>query len=115
MKILSILNSWEVSYILKRLIINEGIRGIADKLHTDLDRGLTPIDFEEREASFGSNFKAPIKRTPFCKLFFGALEDFMLRLLLVCACVSIIFDEAFATTPGERNTGIFILFFKNFF
>jgi hypothetical protein len=32
----------------------------------------------------------------------GALEDFMLRLLLVCACISIIFDEAFAESNEER-------------
>jgi hypothetical protein len=35
----------------------------------------------------------------------GALEDFMLRLLLVCAVVSIVFDEAFATDNSARTTG----------
>ena len=72
-----------------------GVQGLMEKLHTSIDHGLIPDDFAEREAHFGSNMKTPKPRTPFCKLFFGALEDFMLRLLLVCACISIIFDEAF--------------------
>lgn len=85
-------------------------------MHTDLEKGLTPIDFDEREISFGSNYKPPAKRTPFCKLFFGALEDFMLRLLLVCACVSIIFDEAFANpATNERMTGMINNFLQTFF
>ena len=37
-------------------------------------------------------------------LFFGALEDFMLRLLLVCACVSIGIDLGFAD-PDELSHG----------
>jgi Cation transporter/ATPase, N-terminus len=66
-----------------------------------------PSDFEDRQSFFGTNFKAPAKRTPFCRLFIGALEDFMLRLLLVCACISIIFDMAFAEDNEERATGKF--------
>ena len=87
------------------------MKGLAEKLHTDLDRGLTPVDFEERQGHFGSNYKAPPKRTPFCRLFMGALEDFMLRLLLVCACISMVFDEAFAhgdtkeEIANERKVG----------
>jgi hypothetical protein len=37
-----------------------------------------------------------MKRTPFCILFFGALDDFMLKLLLACAVISISFDMGFA-------------------
>ena len=43
-----------------------------------------------------------MKRTPFCRLFIGALDDFMLRLLLVCATISITVDVAFAE-PHERS------------
>ena len=35
----------------------------------------------------------------------NALGDFMLRILIVCAIVSIIFDEAFATSANDRKTG----------
>ncbi len=35
----------------------------------------------------------------------GALQDFMLRLLLVCAVISIVFDMAFAEDNSHRKTG----------
>jgi magnesium-transporting ATPase (P-type) len=53
---------------------------------------------------FGSNYRDPPKRNSFCTLFFGALEDFMLRLLLVCAVISIAFDLGFAADNNERKT-----------
>jgi magnesium-transporting ATPase (P-type) len=81
-----------------------GIEGLIDRLKTNGEAGLTPIDFNERAEHFGSNYKPPHKRTPFCRLFLGALEDFMLRLLLVCACISITIDMIFAD-PHERSHG----------
>jgi magnesium-transporting ATPase (P-type) len=69
-----------------------------------------PGDFDDRSETFGSNFKQVTKRTPFCRLFIGAMEDFMLRILLVCACVSIIFGEAFATDTEGLDTSNFPLF-----
>lgn len=80
--------------------------GIAEKLHVNLEKGLNPLDLDERVNVFGSNSKAPPTRTPFCTLFFGCLEDFMLRLLLVCAVVSIGFDMGFASN-SELKTGMF--------
>ena len=62
------------------------------------------MDFKEREEHFGSNYKAPQKRTPFCRLFLGALDDFMLKLLLVCAVVSISIDMGFADA-SDRSHG----------
>lgn len=55
---------------------------------------------------YGSNKKPPTKRVSFIALFFGALDDFMLKLLLVCACVSISIDVGFAD-PGDRSHGKF--------
>ncbi|MFS8159919.1 MAG: cation-transporting P-type ATPase [Candidatus Roizmanbacteria bacterium] len=82
------------------------MHGLAESLHTNLEKGLIPaVDFDDRKIAFGTNFKEPTKRTPFCRLFMGALEDFMLRLLLVCAVVSIVFDMAFAESNSERTTG----------
>ena len=57
-----------------------------------------------REAAFGHNKKAKTERTPFCTLFLIALEDFMLRLLLVCAVISIAFEMGFADA-SHRKTG----------
>ena len=65
-------------------------------------------DFTDRENHFGSNYRAPPKRTPFCVLFFNALEDFMLRLLLVCACISIVLDVSFAEKEERSHGKIFL-------
>lgn len=75
---------------------------IQEGLRTNYYEGLTPVDFAEREATFGSNKKPPTKRVSFFSLFFGALDDFMLKLLLVCACISIAIDVGFAE-PSERS------------
>jgi Ca2+ transporting ATPase len=77
---------------------------LAEKLRSSIETGLVPVDFAEREEQFGSNFKPPMARTPFYKLFFGALDDFMLKLLLVCAVISISFDMGFAS-KGDLTTG----------
>jgi len=61
-------------------------------------------DFEKRDAQFGSNYKAPPVAGPFCSFFFGALDDFMLKILLVCAFLSIVIDMSLAT-PEHRKTG----------
>lgn len=83
-----------------------GVPGLADKLKTNIEAGLTPTDFEVREKHFGSNYKAPPKVTPFIELFLGAMDDFMLKFLLVCAIVDLSIEVGFAT-PDERNTGKF--------
>jgi magnesium-transporting ATPase (P-type) len=88
------------------------MQGIAQNLRTNFEVGLTPIDFEQRNEQYGSNKKPPMKRTPFFTLFFGALDDFMLKLLLVCACVSISIDLGFAE-GDDRNTGKQIYRFPN--
>jgi magnesium-transporting ATPase (P-type) len=78
---------------------------LCEKLCTSLEYGLTgdENDIKKREDAFDTNFREPPQRTPFCTLFFGALEDFMLRLLLVCAVISISFDLAFSPA-NERDT-----------
>jgi len=97
-------------------MLDLGIQGLIEKLRTNTEKGLTPIDFKERDEHFGSNYKEPARRTPFCTLFFGALDDFMLKLLLVCALISISIDMGFAD-PHERSHGnnIFQISFINNF
>lgn len=70
---------------------------------TNIDLGLTPTDFDLRQKQFGDNQKAPAKMTPYYKLLLGALDDFMLKFLLVCAVVDLVIEVAFAT-PEERPT-----------
>ena len=83
-------------------IFDLGLSGLQDDLKTNFETGLTPIDFSDREMHFGSNYKPPPQRTPFIKLFLGAINDFMLKLLLVCACISISIDVGFAD-PSDRS------------
>ena len=40
-----------------------GPSGLAEKLKTDLERGLDGHDFDERDSVFGSNMSTPFKRT----------------------------------------------------
>jgi magnesium-transporting ATPase (P-type) len=77
------------------------------KLKSSVDRGLDPTDFVKREEQFGSNFKAPQKMTPYWRLFLNALEDFMLRFLLVCACVQLSIEVGFAE-PEKRKMGKYL-------
>jgi hypothetical protein len=50
---------------------------------------------------FGSNKKDPPPRHPYYKFFLKAMDDFMLKLLLVCAIIDIGFEVGFAE-PEER-------------
>jgi magnesium-transporting ATPase (P-type) len=78
------------------------MKGVESGLKTNFKEGLVPLDFDDREEAFGNNKKAAAKRVSFFSLFFGALDDFMLKLLLVCACISIAIDVGFAE-PEERS------------
>lgn len=91
------------------------MKGLEKSLKTNYESGLTPVDFDQRDEEFGSNKKPPPKRTPFIKLFIGALDDFMLKLLMVCAVVSIAIEVGFAD-PADRSHGklYFIFLIKHF-
>lgn len=72
-----------------------GVEGIAEKLFSDVKNGLTPNDIEERDLVFGSNAKDPPKRSSFCKLMLQALDDLMLKVLIVAALISLIISMIF--------------------
>jgi hypothetical protein len=84
-----------------------GVEGLADKLRLNLDTGLTSNDLDIREEHFGTNKKEMPPRTPFCVFFMGALDDFMLKMLLVCACINVGFEVGFAK-PEDRSHGKYI-------
>jgi magnesium-transporting ATPase (P-type) len=73
-------------------------------LKTNLETGLTLTDIEKRIEQFGSNRKEPPERTPYLEFFIKAIDDFMLKLLLVCACVNIGFEVGFAK-EADRKVG----------
>ena len=66
--------------------------------------GLSGNDFAERTEKFGNNYrKEPVAKSWF-SLFMVALEDQMLKLLIVCAVFSITFDMILAEAH-ERSHG----------
>ena len=83
--------NWEVTTICD--ITSElGFERICEKLQVDVKVGLTGSDFSTRKERFGDNFRPEAVAKSWISLFFGALEDFMLRALIVCAIFSIVFD-----------------------
>lgn len=51
--------------------------------------------------AFGSNHKDPPERTPFCELLWGALDDFMLKILIGCAFFQLTFEMGIAAAKGK--------------
>lgn len=84
------------------------------ELQTDIHNGLEGNDFDERDAYFGSNYKPPPTRTrksrmdnvtAYCKFFCAAMNDLMLKVLIVCAIISITVSMIFE--EDHRETGKF--------
>jgi magnesium-transporting ATPase (P-type) len=80
----------------------EGVKGLSEKLKTDIHNGLKGDDFDLRDEIYGSNKKEPPKRTGLCKLILIALDDLMLKILLISAVISIIVSMIFAD-DDERS------------
>jgi len=64
------------------------------------------LDFDLRDKVFGSNYKAPPKMTPYWRLFLNAMDDFMLKFLLVCAAVQMTIEMAFAEASDRKTAWI---------
>ena len=81
-----------------------GFESLCNKLRVDPKVGLTGHDFAERTEKFGNNYREePVAKSWF-SLFIGALDDQMLKLLIVCAVFSITFDMILAEAH-ERSHG----------
>lgn len=85
-----------------------GVEGICKKLNVDIKLGLTGEDFPERTQQFGNNYREQIKAKSWFSLFWAALDDFMLKVLIVAAVFSITFDMIIAD-PHDRSHGKSIL------
>ena len=83
----------DIDYIKNEM---KGINGLLESLDVSFEKGISLNSLESRTEVFGTNHKDPPGRTPFCTLLMGALDDFMLKLLMCCACVSIAVDMGFA-------------------
>jgi magnesium-transporting ATPase (P-type) len=79
----------DITYIDEKL---KGMDSLLDALCVDPARGIDTKTIMDREKVFGTNRKDPPTRTPFWELLFGALDDIMLKILMVCAVVSMVVD-----------------------
>lgn len=77
-------------------VVLVGVEGICSKLKVDVKTGLHGDDFAERTQQFGNNYREPLKAKSWFSLFLAALDDFMLKILIVAAIFSITFDMILA-------------------
>ena len=74
-----------------------GIKNLLEKLQTSIQKGIQSTDFREEE--FGSNkiFIEPV--SPFCTFVLNALEDLMIRILIVAAIIQIVLGTTLSDNP----------------
>ena len=73
-----------------------GAEAIVEKLNSDKDVGITDEDLVDREMYFGSNMREDLKAETCCSMLWTALDDLMLKLLIVCSIVSIVAEMVLA-------------------
>jgi len=78
-----------MDYIQNKL---HGINDLMEALDTNLDNGISVSTLDARNKCFDTNEKEPPQRTPFYELLYQALDDIMLKILMVCAIVSMSVD-----------------------
>jgi len=91
----------ELDYLKNEL---KGPKNLCESLDVNPETGINSNSTDIRTSIFGTHHKDPPERTPFLTLVLGALDDFMLKLLLVCATVIIPVEVGFAHDAAERKT-----------
>ena len=81
-----------------------GVDGISNKLKVDMATGISGSTFPDRVKAFGDNVREPLKADSFCWIFWKALDDFMLKVLIVAATGSLIF-EYIGADPEDYGHG----------
>jgi magnesium-transporting ATPase (P-type) len=83
--------------------VHHGESGIMQALDVaNHQAGISTNSLKSREAAFGSNHKDLPTRSGFCSMVLAALDDIMLKVLIVCAVFSIIVDMSFAAGDPEK-------------
>lgn len=80
----------------------EGPAGLLEALNSDLKVGISKASLDARTTVFGTHHKDPLVGEGFWSMVFKALEDFMLKLLIVCAIFSIAVDCGFNANDPEK-------------
>ena len=73
----------------------------------DVSKGISGDSFPDRTAFFGNNYRPPKVAKTFCKIFFETLDDFMLKVLLVAATLSLV-CEYIAADEDHYSTGKYL-------
>lgn len=89
---------------LEAVSCSKGVRGIAERLGTDLEKGLPdPVaDWKDRVKAFGENKFAEKKLTPYWWFLWQAVQDKIMLLLLFMATLELIVKSIFA--HGDERT-----------
>ena len=74
------------------MITNRSITEVKEEFKTDLERGLTTEEAEERLEKYGSNALKEKKKTPIIVRFLEQFKDFMVIILLIAAVVSVVIN-----------------------
>ena len=93
-----------VDEIFSLYYVHIGVDGIINKLKSDASMGIKGDTFPSRTHFFGNNVREKIKAKSFCTIFFEALDDFMLKVLIVAATGSLIF-EYIGADPEDYGHG----------
>ena len=91
----------ELDYLKNEL---KGTKALCESLDVNPETGINSQSTDVRTTIFGTHHKDLPERTPFLTLVLEALDDFMLKLLLVCATVIIPVEVGFAHDDIERRT-----------
>ena len=78
-----------------------GEEAIVEKLNSDKDVGITDEDLMDREMFFGSNMREDMQAEHCCSMLWSALDDLMLKLLIVCSIVSIVAEMLLANQSNR--------------
>lgn len=78
----------------KKEIYQETSQELATQLSTDLDKGLTGTEAEQRLSQFGENALEGSKQTTLVQKFFNQFKDLMIGVLLAAALISVFVGEA---------------------
>ena len=88
-------------------LLYAGSEGISNKLKVDIAKGISGESFPDRTEYFGNNYRPPKLAKTFCKIFFETLDDFMLKVLIVAATLSLI-CEYIAADSDHYSTGKYL-------
>lgn len=62
------------------------------------------MDFPDRTAAFGNNYRDEVKAKSFCAIYCEALDDFMMKVLIVAATAALVFGYLGAD-PSDYGHG----------